>query len=228
MPVNRCPNPSCEYFNRTLPSTANVCPMCGTRLGNVIVQPSPTPPVTPPTPIPPPLPTPTPTPIVETRPIPIPIPTPISIPKPIELPPHPTPSDDATRYQDKSFPAPPPPVSPPPNNLPRVPLLRLIHSSGREFYLSGEAGYIGRQSQSMPVPPEIDLSGLPHEDIISRHHARVSWDGAHQVYTIVDMSTNGILLNGNLLTAGVLYRLTDGDFLQLGQDNLVGMKVVVK
>jgi hypothetical protein len=200
MSVNRCHNPNCEYFNRPLPSSANVCPMCGTRLGNVILpSPSTIPPIAPPTTTPP--------------------------PKIIESSNYLSP--DFTQYQPRVS-AVQPESTPPRSNSPKIPLLKLVHSSGREFYLSGEAGYIGRRSQSMPIPPEMDLTGIPHEDIISRHHARVCWDSTHDAYTIVDMSTNGILLNGNLLTSGVPYRLIDGDSLQLGQDNLVLLRVVVR
>jgi pSer/pThr/pTyr-binding forkhead associated (FHA) protein len=102
-----------------------------------------------------------------------------------------------------------------------LPLLKLIHTTGREFQWSGEVGYIGRRSQSMTVPPEIDLTGLPNEGIISRRHARVYWDWSQNAYMIVDMSTNGIYLNNTPLNPGVQYRLLNGDSLQFGQDNLV-------
>jgi hypothetical protein len=191
--------------------------MCGERL-NVISQT----PASIPVPLPP-LPTPTPTPPTPSQPV-ISKPLPDRIVAPVN---NPSLSPELTRYQPPAPYVPPEPVRAPVNS-PKTPLLRLIHSSGREFYLSGESGYIGRQSQSMPVPPEIDLTGIAHEDIISRHHARISWDSANFTYTIVDMSTNGIVLNGDLLTAGVPYRLIDGDNLQLGQDNLVSLKVVIK
>jgi pSer/pThr/pTyr-binding forkhead associated (FHA) protein len=99
--------------------------------------------------------------------------------------------------------------------------LKLIHTTGREFQWSGEAGFIGRRSQSMTVAPEIDLAGIPHEGIVSRRHARVYWDWSQNTYMIVDMSTNGIYLNNTLLNPGVQYRLLNGDSLQFGQDNLV-------
>lgn len=197
MSVNRCPNPSCEYFNRVLPTNANVCPMCGTGLGNAIASAS-----APPTPSP----------------------DPAAAPQFIPSSPQYSPVPDRTQYQSR-VPSVPPPPTPPPS--PQVPLLKLIHSSGREFNLLGEAGYVGRHSPSKLVVPEIDLTGIPGEDIISRHHARVAWDWSHNAYMLVDMSTNGIYLNGNLLTSGVPYRLMNGDSLQLGQENLVSFKVAV-
>jgi FHA domain len=198
MSVNRCPNPSCEYFNRVLPSNAKVCPMCGTALGNAIASVSP-PPLMAGAILPPP-----PPPVVET--------------------PASTPSLDRTQYQPRASSVPSTPIPPAAD---RIPLLKLVHSSGHEYNLFGEAGFIGRRSPSKQVPPEIDLSGIPGEDIISRHHARVAWDAAQTAYTIVDLSTNGIYLNGTLLTAGVQYRLVNGDTLQLGQENLVNFQVVV-
>jgi pSer/pThr/pTyr-binding forkhead associated (FHA) protein len=44
---------------------------------------------------------------------------------------------------------------------------------------------------------------------------------------IVDTSTNGVYLNGNLLNSGVSYRILNGDSLQLGQDGLVTFTVSV-
>ncbi|WP_414625122.1 FHA domain-containing protein [Calothrix sp. CCY 0018] len=197
MPANRCPNPTCEYFNRALPNNAKVCPWCSTPLGNII----PPAPNNPPTQQPP------------------------QQPPPPEQPINQPAPDYSTQYQQRSYvPPTPQPYTPP---LPRLPVLKLIHSTGREFSLSGEVGSIGRRTQSMPTPPEIDLSGIPQEGIVSRRHARVFWDWSQNTYMIVDTSVNGIYLNGNLLNSGVSYRLSNGDLLQLGQDNLIVFKVVV-
>lgn len=196
MPANRCPNPTCEYFNRALPNNAKVCPWCSTPLGNII----PPAPNNPPTQQPP------------------------QQPPPPEQPPNQSAPDYSTQYQQRSYVAPTPQQYTPP---PRLPVLKLIHSTGREFSLSGEVGSIGRRTQSMPTPPEIDLSGIPQEGIVSRRHARVFWDWQQNTYMIVDTSVNGIYLNGNLLNSGVSYRLSNGDLLQLGQDNLIVFKVVV-
>lgn len=55
MPFNPCRNPKCDYFNKSLPGNAKVCPMCGEPLGNVFPQSD-----HPPVPSPPPAPTPAP------------------------------------------------------------------------------------------------------------------------------------------------------------------------
>lgn len=205
MPANRCPNPSCEYFNRALPNNAKVCPWCSTPLGNII-------PATPSNP-------------TNSQPA-----QPVKEQPNYQPPPSPPPpnysnsnQNYSTQYQQRGYAPPPAPSVTPP----RLPVLKLIHSTGREFYLAGEGGSIGRRSQSMPTPPEIDLTGIPQEGIVSRRHARVFWDWSQKAYMIVDTSTNGIYLNGNLLNAGVSYRILNGDTLQLGQDNLVTFTVFV-
>ncbi len=200
MPANRCPNPSCEYFNRALPNNAKVCPWCSTPLGNVI----PSTPSNPPNP-------------------------PVQPQAPVQQQPNYQPPPDypnySTQYQQREYTPPPPPTyNPTPSKLP---VLKLIHSTGREFHLVGEGGSIGRRSQSMPNPPEIDLTGIPQEGIVSRRHARVFWDWSQNAYMIVDTSTNGIYLNGNLLNNGVSYRVINGDSLQLGQDGLVTFTVSI-
>lgn len=202
MPANRCPNPNCEYFNRTLPNNAKVCPMCGTALGNV-VAPAPAPSEQALTPEPP---------VVR-----VPVPSPTSQP-----PPPPVAQEPIANVS----PATPPAYTPPPP--PARPALRLIHSSGREFTLPGVGGDIGRRVQSSKTVPEIDLSGIPDEGIVSRSHARIYWDWSQSTYMIVDNnSRNGTYLNGNSLSPGVQYSLKHSDSLQLGQNNLVFFTVVL-
>ena len=197
MPANRCPNPSCEYFNRALPNNAKVCPWCSTPLGNLIPS----------------------TPSNPNNPQPV---QPQAIPQQPSYQPHP----NTTQYEERAYAPPTPPAHNTPTP-PRLPALKLIHSTGREFRLSGEGGSIGRTSPSMPTPPEIDLTGTPQEGIISRRHARIFWDWSQNAYMIVDTSTNGVYLNGNRLNSGVAYRILNGDSLQLGQDGLVTFTVAV-
>ena len=168
--ANRCPEPSCVFFNRILPNNAKVCPMCGTPLG----------------------------PVVEPQ---------TSTPAPQPPPKHQPPQ---------------PPVSPS-----FRPSLKLSHPDGKDFYLPGEAGVIGRRSKDGNVVPEIDLSGIPDEGIVSRSHARLYWDNSQHAYAIVDSSRNGTYLNGKLLTPGSPCRLNHGDELQLGQNQLVRLKVLL-
>lgn len=197
MAANRCHNPNCEYFNRTLPNNAKVCPMCGTTLGAVnVVAPAPA-----------------------TQPPPV-------VDRPAYQPPTPPPAyqPPAPAYQEPARYIPPAPTpfvyTPPPR--PARPALSLKHTSGQEFQLPREQGYIGRRGQTSRTVPEIDLKGIPNEGIVSRLHARVWWDWSQNAYMLVDEnSRNGTYLNGNPLPPGVQYRLNHGDSLQLGQNNLV-------
>jgi hypothetical protein len=228
MAANRCPNPNCEYFNRTLPNNAKVCPMCGTPLGNVVAsapapdnqappvpeQPIAQAPATPPA-YQPPAPSP-----AAPEPAPyVPPPAPVA---PAYQPPAPSPTAPEPVY------IPPVPAAPAyaPPPRPARPAIRLIHSSGREFTLLKEDGYIGRRGETSGTVPEIDLMGIPNEGIVSRTHARIYWDWSQNTYMLVDNnSRNGTCLNGNPLSPGVQYRLNHGDSLQLGQNNLVSFTV---
>ncbi|MEH1892044.1 MAG: FHA domain-containing protein [Nostoc sp.] len=218
MPANRCPNPSCEYFNRALPNNAKVCPWCSTPLGNVVSS-TPEPPSQPP----PSQQEPSQQPPSQQPPVQYQRP---ATNQPNYQVPQQIPVDHSTVYQSRVYYPPTPPVYTPPPQ--RAPVLKLIHTTGREFNLVGEGGYIGRRSQSPGIaPPEIDLTGIPSEGIISRRHARVDWDWSQNSYMIVDMSTNGIYLNNTSLTSGMQYRLLNGDSLRFGQDNLVNFTIYV-
>jgi FHA domain len=180
MSAPKCPNPNCEYFNRTLPNSAQVCPMCGTPLGNVVARPAPQP---------------------------------------------------AYQVPGSAQPAFGPGVSPPRPAAPigtARPILKLIHVSGREFTLRGEEAYIGRRGGTIKPKPEIDLTGIPNDQVVSRPHARIYWDQTYNTYTFVDSnSRNGSYLNGHLLTAGEPYQLINGDVLQLGKENLVQFTISI-
>lgn len=108
------------------------------------------------------------------------------------------------------------------------PVLELIHSSGREFRLLGQEGYIGRRGQTSRSGPEIDLTGIANDVIISRTHARIYWNWSQNAYMLVDNdSRNGTYLNGNRLVPGVEHRLKHGDSLQLSENNLVCFTVSI-
>lgn len=224
MTANRCPNPSCELFNRVLPNNAKICPMCGTPLGNVVTpsddrvlasekqlakatpdaKSSATSPAER---IPAPAPQPVLNPPVERAPAP---PQPV-----VSLPAEPVPTGSSHIH------------TPSPHSNAQ-PTLKLIHTSGKEFRLRGEEGYIGRQSPVNPVLPEIDLSGISNEGIVSRSHARVYWDKSQNVYMLVDNnSRNGTYLNEKFLSPGIHYPLKDKDVLQLGQEKLVCFTVLL-
>jgi hypothetical protein len=112
---------------------------------------------------------------------------------------------------------------------PSHPALKLVHPNGQEFYLHSEMGYIGRSSPTSVIMPEIDLKGIPNDGVISRGaHARLYWDSNQKCYVIVDNSSrNGTYLDGTLLKPDTPYRLRSGALLQLGQDELVRLRVMI-
>lgn len=171
--MNRCPEPSCSFFNRILPNNAKVCPMCGTHLGQM----------------------------VETM-------TPISLAH--QQPTFVSKSSESSSTSSVSA---------------SRPRLKFTHPNGQDFYLLGEYGILGRSNPQNNSVPEIDLTGVPHDKIVSRSHARLYWDEQHQTYMIIDDSRNGSYLNGNLLAPGSCYPLSHGNELQLGQEKLVCLKV---
>ncbi|MBD3884260.1 FHA domain-containing protein [Phormidium tenue FACHB-886] len=191
MPINPCRNSQCEFFNKSLPSTAKNCPYCGQPLGSAFPPPA--------------------------DPVPLAAPPPVSFnagAQPVYSPPK-SPSYSPPQPQYSTQPA-------------SRPVLKLLHSTGREFVLNGESGIIGRRGQSSPTAPEIDLSGIPSEGVVSRAHARVYWDASQFSYMLVDNgSRNGTLLNNASLQPGTPYPLRQGMTLQLGQDGLVRFTVVV-
>ncbi len=105
------------------------------------------------------------------------------------------------------------------------PQLKLLHPSKQSFLLLRESGTIGRQNLANGMRPDIDLTGLPHANIVSRTHAHLYWDIAQQAYMIVDDSRNGSYLNDKLLSRGAPHPLSHGDQLQLGQEQLICLQV---
>ncbi|MDY6898137.1 MAG: FHA domain-containing protein [Cyanobacteriota bacterium] len=232
-----CPNSKCEYFNRRLPDNVKYCPLCSTPLGNVV----------PPKPSAPSSSNPKPNP-----PKPVQAPQNYQPPQNYQQAQQYQPQQNyqppqnyqqAQQYQQaksvekqQNYQTPssstqyqPRPPAVPQYNQPtqNIPTLKLIHTSGKEFHFCGEEGFIGRRSANEPnFVPEVDLSVIPHQGVISRRHARVYWDWSQNSYMIVDMSTNGIYLSNNILNPGIPYRLVSGIPMQLGQDALVNFTVI--
>jgi hypothetical protein len=108
------------------------------------------------------------------------------------------------------------------------PQLQLHHPSGPNFVLIRDSGVIGRQNLTNGTRPEIDLTGLPHAEVISRTHAHLFWDEQRSSYMVIDDSRNGSYLNGELLPRGAPHPICQGDELQLGQDRLICLRVKLK
>ncbi len=70
------------------------------------------------------------------------------------------------------------------------------------------------------TPPDIDVSGFPDSEIVSRTHANLRVEG--DVYYIEDVgSSNGTYVNGLPLAAGNRHRLRPGDRIALGKGDKV-------
>lgn len=131
-------------------------------------------------------------------------------------------SQDSSTSEDRS------PLPQPPNLNSSRPQLKLSHSSGKDFYLPGESGIVGRRDRHGGKVPEIDLTEIPHARIVTRSHAHLYWDKSQRTYMIVDDSSrNGSYLNGQELTPGSPYPLRHEDELQLGQNHLVCFRVTL-
>ena len=70
------------------------------------------------------------------------------------------------------------------------------------------------------IPPDLDVSGFPESEIVSRVHANIRIEG--DVYYIEDVgSSNGTYINNLPLAAGNRHRLRPGDRIALGKGDKV-------
>ena len=77
---------------------------------------------------------------------------------------------------------------------------------------------IGKPNEQ--TPPDIDVSGFPDSEVVSRTHANLRVEG--DVYYIEDVgSSNGTYINGLPLAAGNRHRLRPGDRIALGKGDKV-------
>lgn len=72
------------------------------------------------------------------------------------------------------------------------------------------------------IPPDIDLSGFPDSDVVSRIHADIRVEGDQ--YYLEDVgSANGTYVNHTPLTQGNRHRLRAGDRISFGKGDLVSL-----
>ena len=77
---------------------------------------------------------------------------------------------------------------------------------------------IGKPSQQ--VSPDVDVSGFPNAEVVSRTHASIRVEG--DAYFLEDMgSSNGTYINHSPLLAGNRHRLRSGDRFSLGKGDLM-------
>ncbi len=70
------------------------------------------------------------------------------------------------------------------------------------------------------VPPDVDVSGFPNSEVVSRKHSDIRVEG--DAFYIEDMgSSNGTYINNIPLPPGNRHRLRPGDRISLGKGDLV-------
>jgi pSer/pThr/pTyr-binding forkhead associated (FHA) protein len=78
--------------------------------------------------------------------------------------------------------------------------------------------HLGKPNETSP--PDIDVSGLPCSEVVSRVHANIRVEGEN--YYIEDLgSANGTYINHNSLAKGNRHLLRSGDRISLGKGDLV-------
>jgi hypothetical protein len=123
-------------------------------------------------------------------------------------------------------PAPPPPPQPvPPPAASRTQLqqvtARLVHvQTDRQIELPQNLSVIHIGKPNDRIPPDVDVSGFPNSEIVSRIHSDIRVEG--DAYYIEDVgSSNGTYINNLPLLPGNRHRLRPGDRITLGKGDLV-------
>ena len=98
---------------------------------------------------------------------------------------------------------------------------RLVHlQSDREIELPQNLSVIHIGKPNDRIPPDIDISGFPNSEIVSRIHSDIRVEG--DAYYIEDVgSSNGTYINNLPLLPGNRHRLRSGDRISLGKGDLV-------
>lgn len=100
-------------------------------------------------------------------------------------------------------------------------IVRLLHVQTNQFVelpLNLAVIHIGKPNDR--IPPDIDVSGFPNSEIVSRIHADIRVEG--DIYYIEDVgSSNGTYINNAPLPNGNRHRLRPGDRIALGKGDKV-------
>ena len=121
--------------------------------------------------------------------------------------------------------APPPPASMPSSSSSQTQLqtqsAQLLHvqtNTTVEIPSTLTVIHIGKPNDR--IPPDVDVSGYPHSEIVSRIHADIRVEG--DIYYIEDVgSSNGTYINNAPLPSGNRHRLRPGDRIALGKGDKV-------
>ncbi|BAY94419.1 MULTISPECIES: FHA domain-containing protein [unclassified Tolypothrix] len=160
---------------------------------------------------------------VEITPAPPPEPEPVVAapePEPIAPPPAPEPEPMAPPEPEPVAAAPAPAVSPARTQLQQVTasLFHVQSNANLELPQTLSVIHIGKPNDR--IPPDIDVSGFPNSEIVSRIHADIRVEGdAHYIEDVG--SSNGTYINNLPLLPGNRHRLRPGDRISLGKGDMV-------
>lgn len=119
----------------------------------------------------------------------------------------------------------PPPQPPAPATVARTQLqqvtARLIHvQTDRQIELPQNLSVVHIGKPNDRIPPDVDVSGFPNSEIVSRVHADVRIEG--DSFYIEDIgSSNGTYVNNLPLLPGNRHKLRPGDRISLGKGDMV-------
>jgi hypothetical protein len=134
--------------------------------------------------------------------------------------PAPTTSPDLAAHQPTSPPTPSPQLSSGATRLQQQ-TARLLHvqtNASLELPQNLTVIHIGKPNDR--IPPDIDVSGFPDSEIVSRIHADIRLEG--DAFYIEDIgSSNGTYINNVPLPMGNRHRLRPGDRISLGKGDKV-------
>lgn len=112
------------------------------------------------------------------------------------------------------------PVTNPETQLPPqvASLLHVQTQKTIELPVGREIIHLGKPNDRLP--PDIDISGFPNSQIVSRVHAQIRVEG--DGFFLEDLaSANGTYVNHEPLLPGSRYRLSSGDRMALGKEDKV-------
>ncbi|MBT9311120.1 FHA domain-containing protein [Leptothoe kymatousa] len=214
---------TCPNCGAQVQADASFCGQCGHNLAN---QPAASTP-------PPPLPAEDPAAVeppaspINTAPIeadPLVPPDPLAVAPPPPIPPDPIPDNIPTAVNVENVPV----TTQPQADLGAAPQTQLQSFSARLLHVQTDTLLelpvgISRLNIGKPndrVPPDIDVSGFPESDIVSRVHGAILIEG--DVHYIEDVgSSNGTYINNLPLAVGNRHRLRPGDRIALGKGDKV-------
>jgi hypothetical protein len=138
------------------------------------------------------------------------------------MPPVATSPDDLTEISATPHPASvkPIPASNPQTQLQKISAALLHVQTNITLELPNNLQVIHMGKPNNLIPPDIDVSGFPDSDIVSRVHADIRYEG-DAFYFEDTGSSNGTYVNNVPLPAGNRHRLRPGDRISLGKGDKV-------